>query len=145
MSFSLKLYIRLVKREITLVKRVILESKSEKCKLYIWFVSWLRFVYPILQVSLYCPLLIAPSVFSNICFLLELYIPHSVHQNSVESFESRYIGDDFLGSNLVSFNRTLVISPPPYCTRVSKDAGSSSCERKISRPSVYIFFSIFLT
>ena len=64
----------------------------------------------------------------------------------------RYIGDDFflradiyqgrlfLGLNQVSFNRTLVISPTPYCMRVSKDTGSNPCERKIFRPSVYILF-----
>jgi hypothetical protein len=52
----------------------------------------------------------------------------------------RYIGTTFLGPNLVSFNRTLVISLPPYCTRVSKDTGSSSCERKIFMPSVYSLF-----
>ena len=48
-------------------------------------------------------------------------------------------GTTFLGPNLVSFNQTLVILWPPYCTRVSKDTGSSSCERKIFRPSVYFF------
>jgi hypothetical protein len=60
-------------------------------------------------------------------------------------FGPRYIGDEiyrgrlFLGPNLVSFNRTVLILPPPYCTHVSKDTGSSSCERKIFRPSVYFF------
>ena len=56
---------------------------------------------------------------------------------------SRYIGDDFFRaeSSLIQSNfGCLVISPPPYCTRVSKDTGSSSCERKNFRPSVYIFF-----
>jgi hypothetical protein len=77
---------------------------------------------------------------------------HSVHQNSVmiawaEIYRRRfflradiYQGRLFLGLNQVSFNRTLVISPPPYCTRVSKDTGSNPCERKIFRPSVYILF-----
>ena len=58
----------------------------------------------------------------------------------------------FLGSNLVHENQIAahpygvdVIWPPPYCTHVSKDTGSSSCERKMLRASVYIFFSIFLT
>jgi hypothetical protein len=68
-------------------------------------------------------------------------------------FGPRYIGNDFFWgrdisgttffraeSSLIQSNsRDLVISPPPYCTRVSKDTGSSSCERKIFRPSVYIF------
>ena len=69
-------------------------------------------------------------------------------------FGPRYIGGDFFfkgrdisgttcfraESSLIQSNsRYLVISPPPYCTRVSKDTGSSSCERKIFRPSVYIF------
>jgi hypothetical protein len=56
----------------------------------------------------------------------------------------KYIGDNILfwaESSLIQSNsRDLVISPPPFCTRVSKDTGSSSCERKIFRPSVYIFF-----
>jgi hypothetical protein len=33
---------------------------------------------------------------------------HPVHQNSVDTFGPRYVGDDFLGSKLVSFNQTLV-------------------------------------
>ena len=54
-------------------------------------------------------------------------------------FGPRYIGAE---SSLIQSNsRDLVISPPPpYCTRVSKDTGSSSCIRKILRPSVYFSF-----
>ena len=66
-------------------------------------------------------------------------------------FGPRYIGNDFFRAEIYRgrhffraesslINRTLVISPPPYCTLVSKDTGSSSCERKMLRPSVYIFF-----
>ena len=42
----------------------------------------------------------------------ENYLPISVHQNSVENFWAEiYRGRLFLGSNLVSFDRTLVV---PY-------------------------------
>jgi hypothetical protein len=72
---------------------------------------------------------------------------HPLHQNSVDIFWAEiYRGRLFLGPNLVhEYQITAhpygidMISSPPYCTRVFEDTGSSSCERMIFRPSVYIF------
>jgi hypothetical protein len=72
---------------------------------------------------------------------------YPLHQNSVDIVWAEiYRRQLFLGSNLVhEYQITAhpygvdVISSPPYCTRVSKDTGSISCERKIFRPSIYIF------
>jgi hypothetical protein len=71
---------------------------------------------------------------------------HPLHQNSVDIFWAEiYRVRLLLGPNLDhEYQITAhpygvdVLSPPPYCTRVSKDTGSSSCERKMLRPSVYI-------
>jgi hypothetical protein len=75
---------------------------------------------------------------------------HPLHQNSVDIFWAEiYRGRLFLGPNLVyEYQITAhpygvdVISPPPYCTRVSKDTESSSCERKILGHQYIVFLDI---
>ena len=89
-----------------------------------------------------------PWMFANMKITCQ-FDAHPLHQNSVDIFWAEiYRVRLLLGPNLVhEYQITAypdgvdVLSPPPYCPRVSEDTGSSSCERKIFRPSVYIFKS----
>ena len=88
-----------------------------------------------------------PWMLANLKIICQFHA-HPLHQNSVDTFWAEiYRVRLLLGPNLVhEYQITAhpygvdVLSPMAYCTRVSKDTGSSSCERMIFRPSVYIFF-----
>ena len=88
-----------------------------------------------------------PWMLANLKIICQFHA-HPLHQNSVDIFWAEiYRGRLFFRAessprvpDYCASLRNRHDSSPPYCTRVFEDTGSSSCERMIFRPSVYIFF-----
>jgi hypothetical protein len=77
----------------------------------------------------------------------ENYLPIS-RSFSASKWCRDFLGRDISGTTFLRIESSLIQSnsrdlATAICTHVSKDTGSNSCERKIFRPSVHFFLSIF--